>query len=134
MARRLSKKTKCQLCLSGIKNNDCTHNLLAAKLTNLKSRGYLTQPDSGFYILLREIENSFELNAQSPNVFDDTIDHFFNKNYLIPFPCDEHKHEIVQFIFVSYLTMRMRQFTWMNNKQTKSTNKVKKKLSKLVPH
>ncbi|XP_060845707.1 LOW QUALITY PROTEIN: uncharacterized protein LOC132925316 [Rhopalosiphum padi] len=135
LARKLSKKTKCQLCSSGIKNNDSIdNNLAAAKLTNLKSRGYLTQADSGFYILLRQIENSFALNAQSPNAFDDTIDHFFNNNYIIPFPCDEHKHEIVQFIFESYLTMIMRQFTWISNKQTKSTNKVKKKLSKLVPH
>lgn len=133
MARRVSNKTKCKLCLSGITNNDST-NLPAAKLTNLKSRGYLIQPDSGFYILLRQIEDSFALNAQRPNAFDDTIDHFFNKNYLVPFPCNEHKHEIIQFIFVSYLTMRMRQFTWMSNKQSKSTNKVKKKLSKLVPH
>jgi len=105
LARSIGKKIKNQLFLSGIKNNDCINNLPTAKLTNLKSRGYLTQPDSGFYILPREIENSFELNAQSPNAFDDTIDHLFNKNYLIPFPCDEYKHEIVQFIFVSYLTM-----------------------------
>jgi len=67
LAWRLSKKTKCQLCLTGIKNNDCINNLPAAKLTNLKSRGYLKQPDSGFYILLRQIENSFAHNAQSLN-------------------------------------------------------------------
>jgi hypothetical protein len=57
LARRLSKKTKCELCLSGIKNNESINNLPVAKLTNLKSRGYLTQPDSGYYILLRQLEN-----------------------------------------------------------------------------
>jgi len=57
LARKLSKKTKCQLCSSGIKNNDSIdNNLAAAKLTNLKSRGYLTQEDSGFYILLRQLK------------------------------------------------------------------------------
>ena len=132
MARKLSKRTKCEICLSRIRNIDGkTCNLNEAQLIHLKSKGFLTYPDGNFFMIIRLIETSFEIHAKSPNVFDDTVEHFFNNNYIIPFPCNEHKTEIVEYIFTSYLTMRMRQFTFMNNKEKKSENKVKKKLSKL---
>ena len=126
------KKTTCEVCLSGIKNiegNSSVSN--AAQLVHLKSKGFLIHQDSNFFILVRLIETSFAINANSPNVFDDTVEHFFNNNYTIPFPCNEHKSDIIEYIFTSYLTMRMRQFTFMHNKEKKTTNKVKKKLSKL---
>lgn len=103
-----------------------------AQLVNLKSRGFLTHPDNNFYILIRQIEISFSIHAQSPNVFEDTVDHFFSNNYIIPFPCNVHKEEVIEYIFTSYLTMRMRQFTYQSNKDKKPLNKIKKKLSKLV--
>jgi len=126
------KKTTCEVCLSGIKNiegNSSVSN--ATQLVHLKSKGFLIHPDSIFFILVRLIETSFAINANSPNVFDDTVEHFFNNNDTIPFPCYEHKSDIIEYIFTSYLTMRMRQFTFMHNKEKKTTNKVKKKLSKL---
>lgn len=120
MARKLSKRTKCEICLSGIRNIDGkTCNLNAAQLIHLKSKGFLTYPDGNFFMLIRLIETSFQIHAKSPNVFDDTVEHFFNNNYIIPFPCNDHKTEIVEYIFTSYLTMRMRQFTFMNNKEKK---------------
>lgn len=92
LARKLMKKTTCEMCLSGIKNiegNTCISN--AAQLVHLKSKGFLIYPDSNFFILVRLIETSFAINANSPNAFDDTVEHFFNNNYTIPFPCNEHK-------------------------------------------
>lgn len=127
------KKTKCEVCLSGIRNtegNTCDYK--ATQLVHLKSQGYLTHPDSSIFILVKCIEKSFQTNATSPNAFDDTVEHFFENNYIIPFPCNDHKSEIVEYVFISYLTMRMRQYTFMNNKEQKSTNKIKKKLSKLT--
>lgn len=132
MARKISKKINCDSCLTGIKNLSNSSNMSAAHLVNLKSRGYLIHPESNFYLLIRLIEMSFVKYANSQNVFEETIDDFFDKNYVIPFPCDKHKSEVVEYIFTSYITMRMRQHTYYNNHKEKSKNKVKKKLSKLV--
>ncbi|XP_022167049.1 uncharacterized protein LOC111031433 [Myzus persicae] len=132
LAKRVSKKTSCNACLSGIKNIDNHSNTQAAKLLNLKSRGYLTHPDSNFFMLLKLIEKCFVKHKDSQNVFDDTVEEFFNNNYLVPFPCAIHKEDMVEFIFTSYIAMRMRQYAYMTNHKTKSTNKVKKKIAKLV--
>uniref|UniRef100_A0A2S2NM34 Uncharacterized protein n=1 Tax=Schizaphis graminum TaxID=13262 RepID=A0A2S2NM34_SCHGA len=120
------------MCLSGIKNQTRTSNLSAAKLVNIKSYGYLTHPDHSFFILLKQIEKSFLKHCNSQNVFEDTIEDFFNDNHIIPFPCNVHKGEMVQYIFTSYITMRMRQHTYLSNQQNKGSNRLKKKLSKLV--
>lgn len=132
LARRLSKKTKCELCLSGLKTDGKEIDLPAAQLVNLKTLGFLTHPDNNFYILIKQIEVSFAIHAASANVFEDTVEHFFKNNYNIPFPCSEHKEDVVQYIFSSYLVMRMRQFSYQTNKQKQPSNRVKKKLSKLV--
>lgn len=134
MARKVSKKTNCQTCLLGIKNPENRCNSETAQLVNLKSKGFLTHPDNNFFILIRQIEMSFSKHANSQNVFEDTIDDFFKCNYLIPFPCTEHKNYMVEYIFTTYITMRMRQHTYFSNHQLKSKNKVKKKLSKLVTY
>jgi hypothetical protein len=132
LARKLCKRTKSEKCLSGIRNIDGkTCNLNETQLIYLKSKGFLTYPDEHCFMLIKLIETSFEIHTKSPNVFDDTVEHIFNNNYIIPFPCNDHKTDIVEYIFTSYLIMRMRQFKFMNNKEKKSENKVKKKLSKL---
>lgn len=131
MARRIAKKTDCPDCLAGIKNfDDVTSNY--AELVNLKSRGYLTHPDSYLYVLLRRIESSFMKHANSAQVFDDTVEDFVANNYIIPFPCDVHKEKVILDILITYITMRMRQHSYMTNKKLKSQNIMKKKLSKLV--
>lgn len=117
---------KCVHLVSKFKNhtnNNKTSNLSAAKLVNIKSYGYLTHPDHSLFILLRQIEKSFLKHCNSQNVFEDTIEDFFNDNYLIPFPCDEHKVEMVQYIFTSYKTMRMRQHTYLSNQQNIGSNR-----------
>lgn len=131
LARRIAKKTDCPDCLAGIKSFDeVTTN--HAELVNLKSRGYLTHPDSNFYVLLRSIESSFMKHANSAHVFDDTVEDFISNNYIVPFPCNVHKEKVILDILISYITMRMRQHSYMTNKKLKSQNKIKKKLSKLV--
>lgn len=99
----------------------------------MKSRGYLIHPDSNFYLLLKQIEMCFVKHADSQNAFDNTIEQFFNDNYIVLFPCNIHKEKIVEYIFTSYVTMRMRQHAYFSNQKPKSTIKVKKKLAKLTP-
>ena len=131
LARRIAKKTDCPDCLAGIKSfEEVTINY--AELVNLKSRGYLTHPDSHFYVLLRSIESSFMKHANSAYVFDDTVEDFISNNYIVPFPCNVHKEKVELDILISYITMRMRQHSYMTNKKLKSPNIIKKKLSKLV--
>lgn len=79
--------------------------------------------------MLRQIEKSFLKHCTSHSVFEDTVEDFFNENYLIPFPCDEHKTEMVEYIFTSYITMHMRQHTYLFNQQNKGSSRFKKKLS-----
>jgi len=44
---------------------------------------------------------------------------FFSKKYKLTFPCGDHKSEIVTNIFVLYITMKMRQFSYAKNQDTK---------------
>jgi len=60
------------------------------------------------------------------------LEDFFSRNFKLTFPDGNHKSEIVTNIFVLYITMRMRQFSYAKNQPTKKQNKVKKKLPKLV--
>lgn len=108
MAKKISKKINCDICLSGIKNADNSSDISVSRLVNLKSRGYLIHPENNFYLLVRNIEMSFVKFADSQNVFEETIEDFFNVNFIIPFPCDKHKTEVVEYIFTSYIIMRMR--------------------------
>jgi len=79
LARRFAKKTDCPACLAGIKNFDEV-TLNYAEFVNLKSRGYLTHPDSNFYVLLRRIESSFMKHANSAHVFDVSVEDFISNN------------------------------------------------------
>lgn len=46
---------------------------------------------------------SFVKFADSQNVFEETIEDFFNVNFIIPFPCNKHKTEVVEYIFTTYI-------------------------------
>lgn len=48
------------------------------------------------------MEKCFVKHKDSQNVLDDTVEEFFNNNYLVPFPCAIHKQDMVEFIFTSY--------------------------------
>ncbi|KAE9530052.1 hypothetical protein AGLY_011514 [Aphis glycines] len=70
------------------------------------------------------------LNTEYGKSTNKTTD--LNENRILTFPCKEHKVEILTNIFVIYITMRMRQFSYMKNQESKKQNKTKKKLSKLM--
>ncbi|KAF0734603.1 Transposable element P transposase [Aphis craccivora] len=94
-----------------------------AELVNLKTRGFLTHPNKNLYLIIQMIEVCFEIHAESPNVFEETCEDFFSRNFKLTFPCGDHKSEIVTKIFVLYITTTMRQFSYAKNQQTKKQNK-----------
>lgn len=125
-------RTKCESCKIYLKNMNTSSTVPAAELVNVKSRGYLTHPNTNLFKLLKSLEISFEKFADSPTVFEDTYEDFFSKNVNINFPCIEHQTDIITDICTYYLIMRMRQYSYQLNQNNKKQNKVKKKLSKLV--
>uniref|UniRef100_A0A2S2PSU5 Transposable element P transposase-like RNase H C-terminal domain-containing protein n=1 Tax=Schizaphis graminum TaxID=13262 RepID=A0A2S2PSU5_SCHGA len=60
LAKRLSKKTKCTLCISGLKNNNSEINTNKSELVEMKTRGFLTHPNGNMYNTLQVIETSFQ--------------------------------------------------------------------------
>jgi len=132
MAKRLTAKTKCQLCASSFKNLNTTTYGSNADLTMAKSRGYLTHPNSNLFKIIKTLELSFFKFKDSSNVFEETLEDFLKAKIFFEFNCQEHKKTILLDILSHYIIMRMRQYTYMINQNSKKLNKTKKKLSKLV--
>ncbi|KAF0704077.1 Uncharacterized protein FWK35_00031278 [Aphis craccivora] len=133
VSKQIQKHTKCNVSLSAFKGTDWDAQLPVAALTNLKSKGYLLYPNKHFFKLITAIEEGFVKFAQDPEVFNKTIDYvIIEHNNLLTFPCNIHKTEIMTTIFQYYITMRIKQFTLIQNKEVKQKSFKKKKLSKLV--
>ncbi|KAL5240713.1 hypothetical protein ACI65C_008123 [Semiaphis heraclei] len=131
--KRLIKKTKCETCLKSLQTIYGISSNPAADLVNLKTRGFLTHPNHYLFKLLESLELCFMKLAESSSPFDDTHEEFFQaENITITFPCNIHKTEIITEIFIMYITMRMRQYSYTKNQEAKKLNKTKKKISKLV--
>lgn len=104
-----------------------------AEFTNLKIRGYLIYPYHNFFKLISAMEEGYVKHCIDLDVLNKTIDHVLEEHGdLLTFPCSDHKTEIMTNIFQYYITMRMKQFTWSQNKQIKKKSYKKKKLSKLI--
>jgi len=89
-----------------------------AALVQAKSKGYLTHPDHNLFIILRYLETCFEKHANSNDVFELTYNEFFNNKFELKFSCSMHKVEMLTNIFSYYITMRMRQYTYLENQKT----------------
>ncbi|KAL4088985.1 hypothetical protein QTP88_024063 [Uroleucon formosanum] len=89
IARKLLKKTKCELCIAGLKNLNSSSSP-EAELVNLKSRGYLTHPNQNVFLILRSLELSFVKHAGSINVFNETLSDFLSTNNPLTFECNVH--------------------------------------------
>ncbi|XP_050065110.1 uncharacterized protein LOC114121960 [Aphis gossypii] len=104
IAKRLVHKTKCEMCIRGLKtlntsSQDCIGK--EADLIRAKSKGYLTYPESNLFIIIKHIENCFAIHANSSNVFEDTFNEFFQLNTRLKFACtnSEHKTDMLTNIF-----------------------------------
>lgn len=95
-----------------------------ASLVEMKSRGFLTHPDLNLFNILKLLESCFDKHKSSQNVFEDTFEEFFKTNNLkLKFPCADHKNQVMSDLFTYYITMRMRQYTYMINQENKKTNR-----------
>ena len=69
----------------------------------------------------------FEKYADSPTVFEDTQDDLLQNNIsFLKWNCNYHKSEILTDMFVMYITMRMRQYSYSTNIEAKQLKKTKK--------
>lgn len=126
-------KTKCNLCKNSLINLNSTTAGPEADLLNEKTRGYLTHPNNNLYKILKTLEVSFTKFANSPNVFEETCNELFDtKTTNTTFPCTEHQTDMLVDICSFYITMRMRQYSYLQNQKNNKLHKTKKKLSKLV--
>lgn len=82
-----------------------------ADLIQAKTKRYLTYPDSNLYTIIKQLEECFALHASSNDVFEN----IFTRNLNIKFNCTirEHQKEMLTNIFSYYITIRMRQYTFM---------------------
>lgn len=128
------KKCKCSVCIQSLTtDNNNLLNSTAADFTNLKTRGFLIHPQHFLFRIIESIELCFVKHAESKDSFTDTYEEFFKtENCNLSFPFGLHKSEIMTDIFVMYITMRMRQYSYAQNNENKKSNKSKKKISKLV--
>lgn len=78
------------------------------------------------------MEISFTKFADSPNVFEEACNAFFDMKIKIKFSCTKHQTDMLVDICSFYITMRMRQYSYLQNQKNQKVNKFKKKLSKLV--
>lgn len=76
IARRLIKHSKCEVFISNLKDYD-NISRREAVLVNLKSRGFLTNPDQHLFNILKLLESCFAKHASSQNLFEDTFEEFF---------------------------------------------------------
>ncbi|XP_050431053.1 uncharacterized protein LOC126839689 [Adelges cooleyi] len=132
MAKRMTVKTKCQLCASSIKTLNTAEYDTNADLIIAKSRGYLTHPNSIIYKIIKTLELSISQFINSPNAFEEICEDFLKQKIIFDFPCAAHKQNVLTDICTHYIIMRMRQYTFINNQKNKKLNKTKKKLAKLV--
>jgi len=119
MAKRLTVKTKCQVCATSFKNLNTTTYGTNADLIIAKSRGYLSHPNSNLFIIIKSLELSFTKFKDSPDVFEEAFEDFFKKKISFKFSCEEHKQtvlsDIIYYIYTYYIIMRMRQYTYIQN-------------------
>jgi len=105
---------------------------MESELVNLKSKGFLTHPSGNLYKILKVLETCFCKHASAGGVFENTYNEFFLHVTRLTFSCSIHKYEMITDIFTIYITMRMRQFTYIENQKLNKNNRAKNKLSKHV--
>ena len=137
IVKQMKKTIKCENCLNYLSTEYGQVSHPAADFVNVKRRGYLTYPNHHVYLIIKSFELCFEKYADSPTVFEDTQNDLFQNNISFPvsfltWNCNDHKSEILTDMFVIYITMRMRQYSYSKNIETKQLNKTKKNYKKLV--
>ncbi|XP_025206355.1 uncharacterized protein LOC112602477 [Melanaphis sacchari] len=132
ITKNYTKRITCELCRKALIDSKNYSDKPEATLVNLKTKGGLIHPNEFVFKILSAVEDSFSKFCDSNDVFELTLNNFFEEYGPIKFPCADHKTEILKFILSDYIVMRMRQYTLVMNKNQNKNNAKKKKHSKLV--
>uniref|UniRef100_A0A2S2NXE1 Transposable element P transposase n=1 Tax=Schizaphis graminum TaxID=13262 RepID=A0A2S2NXE1_SCHGA len=129
VTRYINKHIKCNNCQIAVQGKTFC-DMAEATLTNIKTRGGLIHPSTFLFNLLTNLEESFQKFCNDYDVFQQTVDDFFNKKLKLinTFPCSMHKIEVLTFIISYYIKMRMCQYTKVLN------NDQKKRIQNLLIH
>lgn len=87
-------KSKCEICIKSVKN-DTGNKGKESELVNLKNRGFLIYPNNNLFKILHVLETCFCKHVSSADVFENTYNEFLLHVTNLPFPCTDHKHEIM---------------------------------------
>ncbi|XP_018368191.1 PREDICTED: uncharacterized protein LOC108764431 [Trachymyrmex cornetzi] len=124
IAKKMIKRTDCSTCKTAF--IQLANSTPEAELVNLKSQGRPIHPNHMLYALFQTTEYYFRKNLHVFNIYEQTIDDVIN-NYIITFPCNDHKLDVTSYCIYYYVTMRMRQYSrQINNDLPKKTCKRKK--------
>ncbi|KAE9540653.1 hypothetical protein AGLY_003898 [Aphis glycines] len=91
--------------------------VIAPKMTYLR----LIHPNITFIYFIKNIEQKFEKHCNSPYILSE---------HKLSFPCSIHATDIISFVVVYYIRMRLRQFSKQENHKNKKLNRNKKKIAK----
>jgi len=119
----------CDTCKSAFIAPQVYSQQLSATLVNMRTKGRLIHPNIVFFNFIRKIEESFSKNCSSTKVFELVVTDLMNEKTLT-FPCSIHGENIIAFAVMYYVRMRMRQFSYQENKNKKLENRNKKKIAK----
>ncbi len=123
----------CEVCKTSFISHQGHSQQIQAALVNLKTHGRLIHPNITFFYFIKNIEQKFEKHCNSPYVFDLILEEILSEHKL-SFPCSTHATDIISFVVVYYIRMRMRQFSQQENHKNKKLNRSKKKNCSYILH
>lgn len=134
ICRKLFKTTSCNLCKEHLYYKTPTNNQnSAASLTALKSRGFLNHPNFTMFNILKSLEIILMKHINSVDVYEDTINDFFDstQNLHFSFPCKNHCFDVLSQAVYYYICMRLRQYQKQEDHNFKKSSAEARKLAKL---
>lgn len=128
LCKQVLRYSKCAVCRSAIIQSNVSFEPVA-RLTNMKSRGFLLHPNKYFFNFICKIEDLFCKYCMMADVCELILADLLENNTLY-FPCFEHSEQVISFS-IRYYT-RMRQFSYKHNSEVKKDNMTKKKAAKFT--
>lgn len=102
LCRKILKNTTCQQCRNGLAATSNAASKPEAALVACKTRGGLVHPNTCLFRFLKEVEAMFCKHAGEKHAYDMTIDYVV-ENFMLSFPCHEHKVDIMSKVLHYYI-------------------------------
>ena len=136
VSRKFFKESKCDVCKNSFASS--YENLVVGckqtDMVNIKSRGGLTHPNINLFSLFLKLEELFEKHRKKNNVYRDVINEFFQSQYAVSFPCENHKDDIIANLMHYYITSRMRHLSRIISREEIRKSQSQKKMGNLYNH